>query len=93
MAIGALIYVAVAVTAVSVVPWRERSQAPGPLTDVMARAAPVVAPWVFTAVTLFAVANAALVNYRPAWTTQPSRLAARQAMRLSCRPGTSAPSV
>jgi APA family basic amino acid/polyamine antiporter len=44
MAIGALIYVAVAVTAVSVVPWRERSQAPGPLTDVMARAAPVVAP-------------------------------------------------
>lgn len=63
MAIGALIYVAVAITAVSVVPWRELAQAPGPLTEVMARAAPAIAPWVFTAVTLFAVANTALVNY------------------------------
>ena len=63
MIIGALIYVAVAVTAVSVVPWRELAQAPGPLTEVMARAAPAVAPWVFTAITLFAVANTALVNY------------------------------
>lgn len=63
MVIGALIYVAVAITAVSVVPWRELAKAPGPLTEVMARAAPVIAPWVFTAVTLFAVANTALVNY------------------------------
>ncbi len=63
MMIGALIYVAVAVTAVSVVPWRELSEAAGPLTEVMARAAPAIAPWVFTAVTLFAVANTALVNY------------------------------
>jgi amino acid transporter len=61
--IGALIYVAVAVTAVSVVPWRELSTAPGPLTKVMARAAPALSPLVFTAVTLFAVANTALVNY------------------------------
>ncbi|RZJ15378.1 MAG: amino acid permease [Haliea sp.] len=63
MVIGALIYVAVAVTAVSVVPWRELAQAAGPLTEVMARAAPAMAPWVFTAITLFAVANTALVNY------------------------------
>ena len=63
MAIGALIYVAVAVTAVSVVPWRELSKAPGPLTEVVARAAPAISPWVFTAITLFAVANTALVNY------------------------------
>jgi APA family basic amino acid/polyamine antiporter len=63
MVIGALIYVAVAVTAVSVVPWRELSEAAGPLTEVIARAAPAIAPWVFTAVTLFAVANTALVNY------------------------------
>jgi len=63
MLIGALIYVAVAVTAVSVVPWRELSTAPGPLTEVMARAAPALSPLVFTAVTLFAVANTALVNY------------------------------
>ncbi|WP_222432758.1 APC family permease [Caenimonas sedimenti] len=63
MAIGALIYVAVAVTAVSVVPWLELSMAPGPLTEVVARAAPAISPWVFTLVTLFAVANTALVNY------------------------------
>ncbi|MBI2770405.1 MAG: amino acid permease [Burkholderiales bacterium] len=63
MVIGALIYVAVAVSAVSVVPWRELSEAPGPLTEVIARAAPAIAPWVFTVVTLFAVANTALVNY------------------------------
>ena len=63
MLIGAAIYVAVAVTAVSVVPWSELAKAAGPLTEVMARAAPAVAPWVFTAVTLFAVANTALVNY------------------------------
>lgn len=63
MLIGALIYVAVAISAVSVVPWRELSEAAGPLTEVMARAAPSVSPWVFTLVTLFAVANTALVNY------------------------------
>lgn len=63
MLIGSLIYVAVAVTAVSVVPWRELAEAPGPLTAVMARAAPQLSPWVFTAVTLFAVSNTALVNY------------------------------
>jgi len=63
MLAGALIYVAVAVTAVSVVPWRELSEAAGPLTEVMARAAPTIAPWIFTTVTLFAVANTALVNY------------------------------
>ncbi|MBO1009619.1 MULTISPECIES: APC family permease [Acidovorax] len=63
LVIGALIYVGVAVSAVSVVPWREFSKAPGPLTEVIARAAPAIAPWVFTVVTLFAVANTALVNY------------------------------
>ena len=63
MVIGALIYVGVAVTAVSVVPWRELAEAPGPPTEVMARAAPALAPWVYTVVTLFAVANTALVNY------------------------------
>jgi len=63
MVIGALIYVAVAITAVSVVPWQELAEAAGPLTEVMARAAPSIAPWVFAGVTLFAVANTALVNY------------------------------
>jgi amino acid transporter len=63
MAAAATLYIAVAVTAVSVVPWAELAQAPGPITEVMARAAPSVSPVVFTAITLFAVANTALVNY------------------------------
>lgn len=63
MAAAALLYIAVAVTAVSVVPWAELAGAPGPITEVMARAAPSVPPVVFTAITLFAVANTALVNY------------------------------
>jgi amino acid transporter len=60
---GAILYIAVAVTAVSVVPWRELAAAPGPLTEVMNRAAPAFPPIVFTTITLFAVANTALVNY------------------------------
>jgi amino acid transporter len=60
---AAILYIAVAITAVSVVPWRELAEAPGPITAVMARAAPSISPIVFTAITLFAVANTALVNY------------------------------
>ena len=63
MAIAAVLYIAVAITSVSVVPWRDLAEAPGPLTDVMARAAPGLSPIAFTAITLFAVANTALVNY------------------------------
>jgi amino acid transporter len=63
MAGAAILYVAIAVTAVSVVPWQELAEAPGPITEVMARAAPAIPPLVFTAITLFAVANTALVNY------------------------------
>jgi amino acid transporter len=55
--------VAVAITAVSVVPWNELAAAPGPLTEVMSRAAPGLPPAVFTLITLSAVANTALVNY------------------------------
>lgn len=63
MLIGATIYVAVAITAVSVVPWQELAAAPGPLTEVMRRAAPAIPVVVFAGITLFAVANTALVNY------------------------------
>jgi amino acid transporter len=63
MGLAALIYIAVAITAVSVVPWQELAAAPGPITEVMRRAAPALPPVVFTAITLFAVANTALVNY------------------------------
>lgn len=63
MTIATVLYVGVAITAVSVVPWRDLADAPGPLTEVMARAAPTIPSAVFTAITLFAVANTALVNY------------------------------
>jgi len=63
MAGAAILYIAVAITAVSVVPWRELAAAPGPITEVMGRAAPSIPPSVFTLITLFAVANTALVNY------------------------------
>jgi len=63
MAGAAILYIAVAVTAVSVVPWAELAEAPGPITAVIERAAPSIAPAVFTAITLVAVANSALVNY------------------------------
>jgi amino acid transporter len=63
MALAALLYIAVAITAVSVVPWQELADAPGPITEVVNRAAPSIPPVVFTFVTLFAVANTALVNY------------------------------
>jgi amino acid transporter len=57
------LYIAVAVTAVSVVPWRELAAAPGPLVEVMRRAAPWFPGWGYAAITLFAVANTALLNY------------------------------
>ncbi len=63
MVLGALIYVAVAITAVSVVPWQELAAAPAPLAEVMERAAPAVPALIFTGITLFAVGNTALVNY------------------------------
>jgi basic amino acid/polyamine antiporter, APA family len=63
MAAAAVLYIAIAVTAVSVVPWQELAEAPGPITAVMERAAPSVPPLLFTVITLFAVANTALVNY------------------------------
>jgi amino acid transporter len=63
MAGAALLYIAVAVTAVSVVPWGDLAEAPGPITEVVGRAAPSIPPMVFAAITLFAVANTALVNY------------------------------
>lgn len=63
MLVATLLYIAVAVTAVSVVPWRELAAAPGPLAEVMNRAAPWMPGWFYVAITVFAVANTALLNY------------------------------
>jgi APA family basic amino acid/polyamine antiporter len=63
MLVATMLYMAVSITAVSVVPWQELAQAPGPLVEVMARAAPWFPGWGYAAITLFAVANTALLNY------------------------------
>jgi APA family basic amino acid/polyamine antiporter len=63
MVLAAILYIAVAITAVSVVPWQELSEAPGPITEVVSRAAPIIPPILFTGITLFAVANTGLVNF------------------------------
>eukprot|EP01035_Chromulina_nebulosa_P008523 gene8523-11556_t len=63
MIVASLIYVAVSITAVSVVPWRELAAAPGPLNLVIDRAAPWFPAFGFTVITIAAVANTALVNY------------------------------
>ncbi|MBY0331669.1 MAG: amino acid permease [Acetobacteraceae bacterium] len=63
MLVATVLYMAVAITAVSVVPWRELAATPGPLAEVMARAAPWLPGWVYVAITVFAVANTALLNY------------------------------
>jgi len=62
---GTVIYLAVSVTAVSVVPWRELAASDAPLMEVAHRAA----PWftgiksVYAAITIFAIGNTALLNY------------------------------
>ncbi|MFA7305996.1 MAG: APC family permease [Hyphomicrobium sp.] len=60
---AALLYIAVAITAVSVVPWNELATASSPLTEVMRRGAPGIPPGIMTFIALFSVANTALVNY------------------------------
>ncbi len=65
MILATIIYMAVAITAVSVVPWHELAKSEGPLMDVAKRAA----PWfrgidsVYLVITLFAIGNTALLNY------------------------------
>lgn len=63
MLIASAIYVAVAVTVVSVVPWNELAIAPAPLMLVVERAAPWFPAVGFTVITIAAVSNTALVNY------------------------------
>jgi amino acid transporter len=65
MILATLIYMAVAITAVSVVPWRELAASKTPLMEVAHRAA----PWfkgvdgVYIGITIFAIGNTALLNY------------------------------
>jgi amino acid transporter len=61
--IATAIYMAVSITAVSVMPYGELAQSPAALVDVVRRAAPSFPPVVFTAISIFAVGNTALLNY------------------------------
>ena len=63
LVVTACLYIGVAITAVSVVPWRELAQEGAPLAEVMARAAPWFPNWMFVVITIFAVANTGLINY------------------------------
>ena len=58
-----VIYMSVAISAVSVVPWQELAEANAPLAAVVERAAPWFPAWVFIVITVFAVANTGLINY------------------------------
>jgi amino acid transporter len=65
MVAATLIYVAVAVTAVSVLGWEALSKSKAPLMDVAKHAAPWfhgIGP-VFAAISIFAIGNTALLNY------------------------------
>jgi amino acid transporter len=65
MILATIIYMAVAITAVSVVPWRELAASKTPLMDVAHKAA----PWLggidrlYLGITIFAIGNTALLNY------------------------------
>ena len=52
-----LIYMSVAISAVSVVPWQDLAEANAPPAEVVARAAPWFPAWVFIVITVFAVAS------------------------------------
>lgn len=65
MILATMIYMAVAITAVSVLPWKELAASKTPLMEVAHRAA----PWfqgidrIYLGVTIFAIGNTALLNY------------------------------
>ncbi len=63
MAIVAVLYIGVAITAVSVVPWQVLGDAKSPLTEVIRITAPGIPPALFTTIALFSVTNTILVNF------------------------------
>lgn len=63
LAITTVIYIAVGITAISVVSYAELSASGQPLVDVVRRAAPAFPSGLFSLIALFAITNTALVNY------------------------------
>jgi amino acid transporter len=63
LAITTLIYIAVSITAVSVVPYQELAKSTQPLVDVAVRAATWLPPVIFSMISIIAVANTGLLNH------------------------------
>ena len=63
LAITTLVYIALSITAISVMPSAELALSERPLVDVAVRAAPWLNPHVYTGIALFAVTNTALLNF------------------------------
>jgi APA family basic amino acid/polyamine antiporter len=63
LAVATVLYIAVAVTAVSVVDYKVLAEAPAPLTAICNQAAPWLPPRTFDYITMFAIANTMLINY------------------------------
>ena len=66
LCVATVLYISISVTAVSVVSYHELSDTKthgAALAQITHKAAPWLSPWVFTAITLFAVGNTALINY------------------------------
>jgi amino acid transporter len=63
VAITSVIYMAIGITAVSVLPYQKLAASGQPLVDVVTTAAPWFPPAVFSFISLFAITNTALLNY------------------------------
>jgi amino acid transporter len=63
LGITTVIYIAVSITAVSVVPAAELNRSGQPLVEVVRRAAPWFPPAAFSLIALFAIMNTALLNF------------------------------
>ncbi|HLL88743.1 MAG TPA: APC family permease [Tepidisphaeraceae bacterium] len=63
LVIATVIYIAVSITAVSVLPYATLAASGNALHDVVHKAAPWFPPGVFSVISIFAVANTALLNY------------------------------
>ena len=63
LVLTALIYLAVSITVVSIIPYQELSRSNQPLVDAVVRAAPWFPAGAFSFIALFAITNTGLLNY------------------------------
>jgi amino acid transporter len=63
VSVTSVIYMAIGITAVSVLPYEKLAASGQPLVDVVVTAAPWFPPVVFSFIALFAITNTALLNY------------------------------